>query len=67
MALKLSEADRKRLERVRRGEMMQPSTVKNLVRRGVIRKITSIAPRESHEWGRVVSRSYAYEIVKDVE
>lgn len=60
---RLNQADRQRLDRIRRNEQMEPSVVRNLVRRKIVRRIDAIPPYEKVEWNRVVARFYSYEII----
>jgi hypothetical protein len=61
--MKISDHDRRTLNRIRNGEQLVPSVVKNMVRRGIVRKVSVIEPSEIREWGNVIGRRWTWEII----
>ena len=61
--MRISEADRKKLDRIRKGDPLTLTSARNLERRGIIGRLP-ILPVETTEYNRVTSRRYYFEILQ---
>lgn len=64
--MKISNADRKRLDRIRKGDPLELRSTRSLERRGIIGRLP-ITPYETTEYNRITSRRYYFEILKPEE